>query len=170
MIEKTYKGYIIEPDYDGDSDNYARFLIKKPNGETVKRGVYECDVKKEINKLPSLLKEKESNKMNDRYIIKCIAIKNIKSNKLNEEWMITKGNEYWYNPEANTFICADYELVKKFFPYKQFPSSIIPVTKIQNNAKIFKKLATAKDHSKIVEDTGYFKCEIYRVITTIEKL
>ena len=109
--------------------------------------------------------------MNDRYIIKCIAIKNIESNKLNEKWMITEGNEYWYNPEAITFICnSDYELVKKFFPYKQFPSSIIPVTKNQNNAKIFKKLATVKDHAKIVEDTGYFKCEIYRVITTIEKL
>ena len=109
--------------------------------------------------------------MNDRYIIKCIAIKNIKSDKLNEEWMITEGNEYWYNPEASTFSCVhDYDLVKKFFPYKQFPSSIIPVTKIQNNAKIFKKLATAKDHVKIIEDTGYFKCEIYRVITTIEKL
>ena len=110
--------------------------------------------------------------MNDRYIIKCIAIKNIESNKLNGELMIIEGNEYWYNPEASTFYCSteNYELIKKFFPYKQFPRSIIPVTKIQNNAKIFKKLATAKDHAKIVEDTGYFKCEIYRVITTIEKL
>ena len=109
--------------------------------------------------------------MNDRYIIKCIAIKNIESNKLNEEWMIIEGNEYWYNPGATTFICChNYDLVKKFFPYKHYPSSYIPVTKFQNNAKIFKKLATAKDHVKIVEDTGYFKCEIYRVITTIERL
>ena len=109
--------------------------------------------------------------MNDRYIIKCIAIKNIKSPKLNEDWMIIEGNEYWYNPEATTFIYnSDYELVKKFFPYKQFPSSIIPVTKIQNNAKIFKKLATTKDHVKIIENTECFKCEIYRVVTTIEKL
>lgn len=109
--------------------------------------------------------------MNDRYIIKCIAIKNIESNKLNEKWMIIEGNEYWYNPEATTFICChNYDLVKKFYPYKQFPSSYIPVTKIQNNAKIFKKLATTKDHVKIIEDTGYFKCEIYRVITTLEKL
>lgn len=171
MKEKTYKGYIIEPDYGGDSDNYARFLIKHPNGKVIKREIYECYLKKELNKLPSLLKEKESNKMNDRYIIKCIAIKNIESNKINEKWMIIEGNEYWYNPEATTFICChNYDLVKKFFPYKQFPSSIIPVTKIQNNAKIFKKLATAKDHVKIIEDTGYFKCEIYRVITTLEKL
>lgn len=57
--------------------------------------------------------------MNDRYIIKCIAIKNIESNKLNGELMITEGNEYWYNPEASTFSCVhDYDLVKKFFPYK----------------------------------------------------
>ena len=105
--------------------------------------------------------------MNDRYIIKCIAIKNIDASS----WIIESGNEYWYNPEASTFICChDYELCKKFFPYKQFPSSIIPVTKIQNNAKIFKKLATTKDHVKIIENTGYFKCEIYKVITTIEKL
>ena len=109
--------------------------------------------------------------MNDRYIIKCIAIKNIESNKLNGELMIIEGNEYWYNPEASTIIFIhDYDLVKKFFPYKQFPRSIIPVTKIQNNVKIFKKLATAKDHAKIIENTGYFKCEIYRVVTTIEKL
>ena len=109
--------------------------------------------------------------MNDRYIIKCIAIKDIKSNKLNEDWMIINGNEYWYNPEASTFSCVhDYELCKKFFPYKQFPKSIIPVTKIQNNAKIFKKLATAKDHVNIIESTGYFICEIYRVITTLEKI
>lgn len=105
--------------------------------------------------------------MNDRYIIKCIAIKNIKSSS----WVIENGNAYWYNPEASTFSCVhDYNLVKKFFPYKQFPRSIIPVTKIQNNAKIFKKLATTKDHVKIIEDTGYFKCEIYKVVTIIEKL
>ena len=109
--------------------------------------------------------------MNDRYIIKCIAIKDINSCKLNEELLIIEGNEYWYNPEATSFIYVhDYDLVKKFFPDKQFPRSIIPVTKLQNNAKIFKKLATAKNHVKIIEDTGYFKCEIYRVVTTIEKL
>ena len=110
--------------------------------------------------------------MNDRYIIKCIAIKNIKSPKLNEDWMIIEDNEYWYNPEASTFWCGgeNYEFIKKFYPHKQFPSSYIPITKLQNNAKIFKKLATAKDHVKIIEDTGYFKCEIYRVVTTIEKL
>ena len=105
--------------------------------------------------------------MNDRYIIKCIATKNIES----LSWVIESSNAYWYNPEATTFCCVnDYELCKKFFPYKQFPRSIIPITKIQNNAKIFKKLTTAKDHVKIIENTGYFKCEIYRVVTTIEKL
>ena len=110
--------------------------------------------------------------MNDRYIIKCIAIKNIKSQKLNEDLVIETNKEYWYNPEASTFYCSteNYELIKKFYPYHQFPRGYFPITKIQNNAKIFKKLATAKDHAKIVEDTGYFKCEIYRVITTIEKL
>lgn len=110
--------------------------------------------------------------MNDRYIIKCIALKNIKSAKANEKWMIETGDECWYNPEASTFYSGgeSYELIKKFFPYKQFPGGYFPITKIQNNAKIFKKLATTKDHVKIIEDTGYFKCEIYKVITTIEKL
>jgi len=109
--------------------------------------------------------------MNDRYIIKCIALKNLKSVKTNKKWMIKTGDECWYNPEASTFYSGEsYELIKKFFPYKQFPGGYFPITKIQNNAKIFKKLATTKDHVKIIEDTGYFKCEIYKVITTIEKL
>ena len=85
--------------------------------------------------------------------------------------MITEGNEYWYNPEASTFSCVhDYDFVKKFFPYKQFPSCYIPVTKLENNAKIFKKLATAKEHVKTIENTEYFKCEIYRMITVLEKI
>ena len=83
--------------------------------------------------------------MNDRYIIKCIAIKNIKSDKLNVEWMIIEGNKYWYNPEASTFSCVhDYDLVKKFFPYKQFPSSIIPVTKYKIMQSFLRNLQQQK--------------------------
>lgn len=108
--------------------------------------------------------------MNDRYIIKCIALKNIETQRTSDDNIIT-GKEYWYNPEAQSFwTTGQQDLIHKFYPYKEFPRCYIPVTKLENNAKIFKKLATAKDHAKIIEDTGYFKCEIYRVVTTIEKL
>lgn len=48
------KGYIIRPNFDGDSDNYVRYDIIKPNGEVVVREVYEYRLKDELNRLPDL--------------------------------------------------------------------------------------------------------------------
>jgi hypothetical protein len=108
--------------------------------------------------------------MNNRYIIKCIALKNIETQRTSDDNIIA-GKEYWYNPEAQSFwTTGQLDLMHKFYPYKEFPRCYIPVTKLENNAKIFKKLATAKDHVKTIENTEYFKCEIYRMITVLEKI
>ena len=108
--------------------------------------------------------------MNDRYIIKCIALKEIETQRATDDNIIV-GKEYWYNPEAQTFwTTGQQDLIKKFYPGKQFPRCYVPVTKIENNAKIFKKLATAKDNVNIIENTGYFKCEIYKMVTTLVKI
>ena len=48
------KGYIIRQNFDGDSDNYVRYDILKPNGEVVAREVYQYRLKYELNKLPDL--------------------------------------------------------------------------------------------------------------------
>jgi hypothetical protein len=48
------KGYIIEDDYDGDSDNYHRNIIRHPNGKTVKRGIYDCDLNEVLSNLPDV--------------------------------------------------------------------------------------------------------------------
>lgn len=108
--------------------------------------------------------------MNDRYIIKCIATKEITPcNKVDST--INVGDELWYNPEAQTFWrSGDRDLLKAFYPSQEWPRQYLPVTKIQNNAKIFKKLATAKSHVKNIENSNCFKCEIYKLITTIEKV
>ena len=108
--------------------------------------------------------------MNDRYIIKCIALKNIETQRTSDDNIIA-GKEYWYNPEAQSFWTnGQQDLIKKFYLGKQFPRGYIPITKLENNAKIFKKLATAKEHVKTIENTEYFKCEIYRMITVLEKI
>lgn len=48
------KGYIIKKNFDGDSDNYVRYDILKPNGQVVVREVYEYRLKYELDKLPYL--------------------------------------------------------------------------------------------------------------------
>lgn len=63
-MEKEYKGYIIEPDYGGDSDNFARFLIKDKNGKILFREVYEYAVKSTIDKLIKSKNKKLKNKEN----------------------------------------------------------------------------------------------------------
>lgn len=108
--------------------------------------------------------------MNDRYIIKCIALKEITTQRTSDDNIIV-GEEYWYNPEAKSFLTTGQpELMRKFYPRKEYFRYYIPVTKLENNAKIFKKLATAKEHVKTIENTEYFKCEIYKMITVLEKI
>ncbi len=48
------KGYIIRQNFDGDSDNYVRYDILKPNGQVVVKEVYEYRLKHELDKLPDL--------------------------------------------------------------------------------------------------------------------
>ena len=48
------KGYIIEQDYDGDSDNFVRWMIVHPDGNIIKRDIYDCNLDKELNKLPKI--------------------------------------------------------------------------------------------------------------------
>ena len=57
------KGYIVERDYDGDSDNYERWLVKKPNGETIRSGIYTYALKDFLKSLPDLTKKKVEKKM-----------------------------------------------------------------------------------------------------------
>ena len=109
--------------------------------------------------------------MNNRYIIKCITLKDIKLDRVNDN-IINANTEMWYNPEASTFWIGGslYDLGKIFYPSMQFPRAYFPITKIQNNAKIFKKLRTAQEHAKNVENSGLFKCEIYKLVMTLEKV
>ena len=51
---KRIKGYIIEHDLDGDSDNFERFVILKPDGTVVKRGIYAYKLNDVLNRLPEL--------------------------------------------------------------------------------------------------------------------
>lgn len=52
------RGYIVEEDFDGDSDNYVRYMIINPkNGETVKRGIYEYQLKSALNSLPIIYED-----------------------------------------------------------------------------------------------------------------
>lgn len=48
------KGYIIEEDRNGDSDNYLRYIIKTPSGTVVERGVYEYELNKILERMPDL--------------------------------------------------------------------------------------------------------------------
>ena len=56
-METKNKGYIVERDYDGDSDNYVRYIIRKPDGTTVARGVYEYELKSILKGLPDISKQ-----------------------------------------------------------------------------------------------------------------
>lgn len=50
--------YVTEYDYDGDADNYARYLIKNPKtGEIVKRGVYEYELDAVLKSLPIIYED-----------------------------------------------------------------------------------------------------------------
>ena len=53
-MERKRKGYIITQNFDGDSDNYVRYDILKPNGDVVVREVYEYRLEYELSKLPNL--------------------------------------------------------------------------------------------------------------------
>lgn len=48
------KGYIIEHDYDGDSDNFERFLIKTPDGEIIRREIYAYQLDNVLKSLPDI--------------------------------------------------------------------------------------------------------------------
>lgn len=52
------KGYIVERDYDGDSDNLERWLVKKPTGETIAGGIYTYELNDVLKSLPDLTKKK----------------------------------------------------------------------------------------------------------------
>lgn len=56
------KGYIVERDYDGDSDNHERWIVKKPNGETIAGGLYTYALKDVLKNLPDLTKKKVKKK------------------------------------------------------------------------------------------------------------
>ena len=56
------KGYIVERDYDGDSDNFERWLVKKPNGETIAGGIYTYELNDVLKSLPDLTKKKVEKK------------------------------------------------------------------------------------------------------------
>lgn len=53
-MERKRKGYIIRQNFDGDSDNYVRYDILKPNGDVVVREVYQYRLEYELSKLPNL--------------------------------------------------------------------------------------------------------------------
>jgi len=44
-------GYCIKQDYDGDADNYVRYMIIRPNGTVYKSGIYSCNLEYEVKKL-----------------------------------------------------------------------------------------------------------------------
>ena len=54
MKNDKYRGYIVEDDRDGDSDNYHRNVIKRPDGTVVREGVYDYCLMDVINSLPNL--------------------------------------------------------------------------------------------------------------------
>lgn len=54
MKKDKYRGYIVEDDYSGDSDNFHRNLIKRPDGTIVAREVYDYRLMDVINGLPDL--------------------------------------------------------------------------------------------------------------------
>lgn len=41
MKKDKYKGYIVEDDRDGDSDNFHRNVIKRPDGTVVREDQHE---------------------------------------------------------------------------------------------------------------------------------
>ena len=52
--------------------------------------------------------------MNDRYIIKCISLKNIETQRTTDDNIIA-GKEYWYDPEAQSFwTTGQLDLMHKF--------------------------------------------------------
>ena len=54
MKKDKYRGYIVEDDHDGDSDNFHRNIIKQPDGTVVRRGVYDYCLMDVIKSLPNL--------------------------------------------------------------------------------------------------------------------
>ena len=54
METDKYRGYIVEDDLNGDSDNFHRNIIKQPDGTVVRRGVYDYCLMDVINSLPNL--------------------------------------------------------------------------------------------------------------------
>lgn len=54
METDKYRGYIVEDDRDGDSDNFHRNVIKHPDGTVVREGVYDYCLMDVINSLPNL--------------------------------------------------------------------------------------------------------------------
>lgn len=55
MEKDKYRGYIVEDDRDGDSDNFHRNVIKQPDGTVVREGVYDHCLMDVINSLPNLI-------------------------------------------------------------------------------------------------------------------
>ena len=54
METDKYRGYIVEDDLNGDSDNFHRNIIKQPDGTVVRGGVYDHCLMDVINSLPNL--------------------------------------------------------------------------------------------------------------------
>ena len=54
MATDKYRGYIVEDDREGDSDNFHRNIIKRPDGTIVARGIYDYNLMSIINELPAL--------------------------------------------------------------------------------------------------------------------
>ena len=53
-IKDPYRGYIVEDDRGGDSDNYHRNVIKRPDGTIVADGIYDYQLKDVLKSLPPL--------------------------------------------------------------------------------------------------------------------
>ena len=51
------KGYIIKRDYDGDSDNFERWMILTHNGDIVRRGIYTYCLEDIVNKLSDITRK-----------------------------------------------------------------------------------------------------------------
>ena len=81
--------------------------------------------------------------MNNRYIIKCIALKNIETQRTSDDNIIA-GKEYWYNPEAQLTELQD--LIKNFTQENSFHVVIF----LLQNLKTMQKFSRNYQQQKII--------------------
>lgn len=115
-------------------------------------------------------------KFGDRYIMKCICIDE------GNDFGVKLDEVFYYNHRAqsvryktrmtnNHYDWNTHTQYGNENPYcHSFFDTNLPITPNINNAQLYKKLAELEKIKRLIERIGDFRCEIYKVKTSFEKI